>query len=456
MAKHQPLGFCSAGEDTQRHVVLRVLVVLLCVGLSVFPIAIPTMAYTSRLKGPYAVQLKESAQDDEVHVVFVSDCSGHTGWQSELLFLSAQYIGQRGAITQVAVGCSIASQKRMLQRLRSLGLPNEFKLHFVVPDTNDARSHTINKVYGLRSWFREVGPERDVVTFIDPDFIFVRPLTARIDATAMAYGWNATERPERVRKGMPVAQRWPLMWWTDSKEQWRPPIARPPQNLSGAELMAWLCSGELGGQSLCAGATKEEVSLYHGTGVPHMWHRSDMDEWFVDTWADITTRYHVIDDGYYVEMHSMMMSHIHHGVRQFAVHNLSLRMPADAQGDRHLESWEFLAELQVDPCTSPMEQVLAHPRMGPFIHYCQNYPGWSKYWVHGYGKGGAHALENCDANYSDGGLAKLLNAAPNMSEPETAFIVCVTRRMLAGAIKRTCAGRAAAKAVEDMSAGFTF
>lgn len=328
MAKHQPLGFCSAGEDTQRHVVLRVLVVLLCVGLSVFPIAIPTMAYTSRLKGPYAVQLKESAQDDEVHVVFVSDCSGHTGWQSELLCLSAQYIGQRGAITQVAVGCSIASQKRMLQRLRSLGLPNEFKLHFVVPDTNDARSHTINKVYGLRSWFREVGPERDVVTFIDPDFIFVRPLTARIDATAMAYGWNSTERPERVRKGMPVAQRWPLMWWTDSKEQWRPPIARPPQNLSGAELMAWLCSGELGGQSLCAGATKEEVSLYHGTGVPHMWHRSDMDEWFVDTWADITTRYHVIDDGYYVEMHSMMMSHIHHGVRQFAVHNLSLRMPA--------------------------------------------------------------------------------------------------------------------------------
>lgn len=37
------------------------------------------------------------------------------------------------------------------------------------------------EVYWFAKWFREIGPERDVVSVIDPDFIFVRPLTTRLD-----------------------------------------------------------------------------------------------------------------------------------------------------------------------------------------------------------------------------------------------------------------------------------
>lgn len=97
------------------------------------------------------------AESDEVHVTWVIDCHSHNMWQSELLFFTAQRVGQKGPITQILSGCKPERREYVEKRHASLGLPKRFKVSFV-PEFNDKSSHVINKVYGFEAWFRGDGP----------------------------------------------------------------------------------------------------------------------------------------------------------------------------------------------------------------------------------------------------------------------------------------------------------
>jgi hypothetical protein len=44
--------------------------------------------------------------DDDIHIVFSTDCSGYQHWQSMLTSYSAARVGQKGRVTRIASGCT--------------------------------------------------------------------------------------------------------------------------------------------------------------------------------------------------------------------------------------------------------------------------------------------------------------------------------------------------------------
>lgn len=406
----------------------------------------------------------QSAEDtlrvelDEVHVIFTTDCHPHNMWQSELLLFSAQRVGQRGPITQIASGCKPEGRRAVEARRAALGLPEDYDVHFV-PEFNDRQSHVINKPYSVHAWFRKGGPKRDIVAVVDPDFLFLKPLTATMSGASEALGWDDGQpRPRKVQKGVVAAQRWAMTWLDESQEPWKPHLdeEKLPKNMTRAELFTWICSGSTTGKSGCTGATQKEVSYYHSTGVPYLAHKDDWDEWLVDSWKDITTRLHTVYTGYYVDMWSWMMANIHRGKRELVLTDLMLASPHAGQRNIPFEPWASVEELAADPCKDPMDQILGSPTRANFIHYCQPWPGaWNKYWFDQWHSDGLHVLERCDATAEDPHLSQLIQGSVNRTDRAQTFLQCVVRRMFAGALKRTCAGRPAALAVEAISANFT-
>jgi len=416
----------------------------------------PHSRHASFLQRTAAQELarQESA---EVHTIFTTDCHPHNMWQSELLFFSAQRVGQRGPVTQILSGCTPERKQHAEQRLASLGLPGQYKMHFV-PEFNDRHSHVINKPYSVHAWFRSAGPEADIVAVVDPDFIFVKPLTATLEGAQEApLGWDdGQQRPTKVQKGVVAAQRWAMTYLSDSAEPWKPNLNSHPANMTDAELFTWICSGSTTGKSGCTGASQKEVSYYHSTGVPYLAHKDDWDEWLVDSWKDITTRLHTVYTGYYVDMWSWMMANIHRGKRELVLTDLMLASPHAGQRNIPFEPWASVEELAADPCKDPMDQILGSPTRANFIHYCQPWPGaWNKYWFDQWHSDGLHVLERCDATAEDPHLSQLIQGSVNRTDRAQTFLQCVVRRMFAGALKRTCAGRPAALAVEAISANFT-
>jgi hypothetical protein len=44
--------------------------------------------------------------DDDIHIVFSTDCGGYQHWQSMLTSYSAARVGQKGRVTRIASGCT--------------------------------------------------------------------------------------------------------------------------------------------------------------------------------------------------------------------------------------------------------------------------------------------------------------------------------------------------------------
>mmetsp|Transcript_72679 Transcript_72679/g.210396 ORF Transcript_72679/g.210396 Transcript_72679/m.210396 type:complete len:449 (-) Transcript_72679:56-1402(-) len=393
-----------------------------------------------------------ATESDEVHVVFTVGCSPYQQWQVELLFMSAQNVHQRGPITAIISGCSHEREWHIRARIAALGLPPQYQPHFV-PELNDNRSHVINKPYGVHSWFRTAGPQRDVVAVIDPDFLFVKPLTAKIDGAPAVQGWGATP-PTRVQKGVIVSQRWRLMGNNPRSEQlWYPDWDGSP-NMTDAQLLTWVCSGSATGKSGCSGVTKREIAVSHATGVPYIAHKDDWDEWLVDAWRDIAERLHTVYSGYFVDMLAWVLAPLHHGYKEVVVNNLQFFHHSN------YEPWYAVDELDVDPCNDPMDKVLASPHLAYFIHYCHHDDSWNKHWFET-AEDGPNVFERCDATATDQRLSPFLtsivnvtkSSAPKVNKRKT-FALCVTRRMFAAALRRACANHPVAELFGGVAAGF--
>jgi len=359
-------------------------------------------------------------------------------------------VGQRGPITQIVSGCASKEREESIkQRHATLGLPEQHMLHFV-EKFNDDESHVINKPLGVAAWFREVGTDRDIVACVDPDFVFVRPLTPTMDGADEAIGWTGPEpKPTRIQKGVVGGQRWlTFIWPTESQAPFLPTMDAAFQNMTPDELQTWICSGSTTGPSGCTGVTKEEVSYYHGSGPPMLAHREDWEEWLVDAWSETTKRLHQVYKKYYVDMLSYTLANIHHRKRQLIVNNLELTKPG------LFEPWDAVKKAveDVDPCTAPMDQVLSRPDLAYFVHYTHYMQGWNKRWFNG--RGVKHLFERCDATEDDSELRQFLDTSADSSNRTEAFTPCVMRRFFAAGLRRSCAGRPAAAAVEKVAAGF--
>ncbi|KAH8046124.1 hypothetical protein JL722_13845 [Aureococcus anophagefferens] len=128
---------------------------------------------------------------DEFHVVFSTDCGKYQDWQSEVVYHSATLAGQPGRVTRIASGCTDAEAAKLRARHAEPDLAGRFLVHLTPHFSTDGDSGKdykfYNKPYGLRHWLgagkghwlarADLGDDA-VVALIDPDFIFLRPLTA--------------------------------------------------------------------------------------------------------------------------------------------------------------------------------------------------------------------------------------------------------------------------------------
>ena len=162
--------------------------------------------------------------DDDIHVIFSTDCSKFQDWQSLLLFHSASVVHQTssrggGSITRVASGCT-PQKKLELEALYSTLYPvsaHHYHVHFTPDFKKDARTKKkydfYNKPHGVLHWLEHSPqalkmPPGSVVALIDPDFIFLRRLSPRLHQPNMLLSKGVLEADvfERVGRNHPVAQ----------------------------------------------------------------------------------------------------------------------------------------------------------------------------------------------------------------------------------------------------------
>lgn len=174
-------------------------------------------------------QSVQKSTEPAVHVVFSTDCSPFQDWQTLLVFHSARVVAQQGHITRIASGCSDKKQVELVTLYKKLW-PNYY-VHFTPDFKKDAKTKKkydfYNKPYGVQHWLEHAEPPVSagvIVALIDPDFVFLRPLTAKVKGNSN----NLVSKPvevgdifDYVSKGHPVAQQYGLgaPWVYDSNPE---------------------------------------------------------------------------------------------------------------------------------------------------------------------------------------------------------------------------------------------
>jgi len=182
---------------------------------------------------------ERTGDDGKLHILFSSGCNMFQHWQSELLLASAKMVNQRGRITRIVSGCHDRKAETVKHRHQTFppgindklvsmknlnrSLNDDFGL-FISPSFNGARDFPwINKPSSIRYFMEHARDEIDkqgetVVAILDPDFVFMKPLTQiNLDERNVITTRHQEREPGRnmqhidwVMKGRPVAQRYGL------------------------------------------------------------------------------------------------------------------------------------------------------------------------------------------------------------------------------------------------------
>ena len=200
----------------------------------------------------HTIESEAADKQPEVHVAFSTDCSPFQDWQTLLVFHSAHSVGQRGHITRIASGCPEEKKSELLALYTKLW-PNNY-VHFTPDFKKDAKTKKkydfYNKPYGVQHWLEHAEPSIQsgvIVALIDPDFVFLRPLTAKVKGNSNNIVSKPVERKdifEYVSKGHPVAQQYGLgaPWVYDSNPEFNrkkicgpeSPCAKVPDHKTGS------------------------------------------------------------------------------------------------------------------------------------------------------------------------------------------------------------------------------
>lgn len=174
-----------------------------------------------------------ASDDGKLHVVFSSGCNYFQHWQAENVLASAFNVGQRGRITRIVSGCHDVSAESIGHRhqtfpsglndhLVPLALLNRsvnpyFGL-YITPTFEGARDFPwINKPSGIHHFLTHAKAEMErlgetVIAILDPDFIFLKPLTQSGEALEDIIYTQGNRKKwvgmDQVKKGRPVAQRY--------------------------------------------------------------------------------------------------------------------------------------------------------------------------------------------------------------------------------------------------------
>jgi hypothetical protein len=199
--------------------------------------------------------------DDDVIVIFSTDCSPYQDWQSLVLFHSAKRVKQKGNVIRIASGCTEEQQKKLTDIYYKL-YQGYYYAHFTPDFKKDAKTkkkctilffltlfvhfisclefffsfhslpyHSVansgpscsflfiddfyNKPWGLKHWLENSEhpiPDNAIIALLDPDMIFLRPLTPYIKSQPYIISKRIPkdEIIDRIGEGHPVSQQYGL------------------------------------------------------------------------------------------------------------------------------------------------------------------------------------------------------------------------------------------------------
>ena len=304
------------------------------------------------------VAAEQEEGKDEIHVIFSTDCTPYQDWQTLTLFHSATVVGQKGPITRIASGCD-DDKKKELTSLYAKLYP-KYHVHYTPDFKKDEKTKKkydfYNKPWGVKHWleFAEPAVPNDiVVALLDPDMIFLRPLTTEVRSQDNAI-WSKrlpkSELIDKVVKGRPVAQLYGLgaPWVDDNHKKFG---------------RRRIC----GENSPCLEAKNPWGGDHFSVGPPYIVHKEDMVR-IAATWTKFVPKVYEKYPYLLAEMYAYSMAAAHEGLPHLQGEHYMVSNTEVHPG----EGWQWVDNL-VDSAVEPDEHGIFFPgkSLPTVMHFCQ-------------------------------------------------------------------------------------
>ena len=264
-------------------------------------------------------------------------------------------VKHEGLVTRIASGCDDGGIADLRATMRSKQHIYPFaRVHFTPHFSTDAKTGKdykfYNKPHGILHWLThgEGAAEAGVIALIDPDQVFLRPLTVWVanETNVLVTGpVKIKDLPLRVSPGRPVAQFYGLgdKWIQFNRE--------------------YIC----GAGSPCIDVDSKDAWRHYTVGPPYVLHVEDWKK-VAQSWVHFVPKVYEEYPNLLAEMYAYCLAAAHHELPHARVDHLMVSN-VGAYG----EGWAFVDRMAsvCDPGI-PLRWTPA-AQLPTFLHFCQSY-----------------------------------------------------------------------------------
>lgn len=445
-------------KKKNQHVILLVAVVFFLSLIQLFIGLQPSSTLLSEAPFWHAHQVHhierklDSNRDEEVHIVFSTDCSGYQHWQGIALWYSAQAVGHVGPVTRIASGCTGEQQQAISKEWSGIDTTGLFRVHFApscsLKTVNGRDYKYSNKPGGLLHFLEHTNLSNStVLCLLDPDMLLLQPITSIIrsprwtakirkrqvefsDTNGRAVALRSASLttheplepiPSRVQHGFAAGQHfgvggaWARAETSSTKGAWR--------NFSKAAV----CDGP------CTHTSLEDADTKYAAGPVYLATVSDWRRIAV-SWWEFVPKVHLQYPHLLAEMYAFTMA-VANLELPFAL--MSHYMVSDPKTQSPTEAWTWIddriAGNASNVCSSDMPSSMALPKT---LHYCQNYKDDTGTYLFAKRKI-PHDFFRCNGSelpFDADAITASLGTKPSTTELRTAFMLCRAIPMINSAL----------------------
>jgi hypothetical protein len=197
--------------------------------------------------------------------------------------------------------------------------------------------------------------DNEVIALIDPDMIFLRPLTLQVKGLDNLIPYNHPKFPnsvipDRVNKGQPVASYYGLgaPWATDRSRR------------------HWNRTNICGEGSPCLKIDHYFGEFHYSVGPPYILHKDDLHR-VSKTWVKFVPKVYEVYPELLAEMYAYSMAASHEELPHFTAQHMMI-----SNTEMREEGWEWVDKLGTDVCEPPITGIYYPGKPLPtFLHHCQ-------------------------------------------------------------------------------------
>lgn len=303
--------------------------------------------------------------DDDIHIIFSTGCNAYQQWQAELLLFSHFLSGQKGKITRIVSGCEDNGELKHHKFVTHPGggldkivgasfleksVHPDFRLHTTPAFEGSKEFPWFNKPFSIEHWTKkgEHHPSKGAVVIIDPDEVFLEPLTQHpLPPEDLIFsGIPAEPGLNVVVPKKPVGQMYGL------GDGWVHKFDRES-----------IC----GKNSPCSKVTSKDAWLHYAVGPPYIIHMQDMKE-LTTLWSNyMRPVFKVIPGDILTDMWAYIM-----GAANLGMPHTKLEQYMVSETGAWGEGWKFVDGWGTTmSCDNP--QKPAGAKSPNFLHFAHNY-----------------------------------------------------------------------------------